>query len=130
MTGTIISKRPDGDTTIKTGFTFEPYNPNEWSFLKPKDKVEKIRWRKESIERYIKSNEEKLKRGGTLYGSFGTYKEYALRINRIMSDSTLNLFTKVDELKKIEPAAGFYKQIIYNYSQEEYQDIEKRNKNK
>jgi hypothetical protein len=126
VTGTLIIKKPVDDTLTKIGFTFYPSDPYNGAFIKPKNETERIRWRRESLERLIKSNEEKLKRGGTLYGSNGTYAEYALSIYRIMSNLSLSLFMKVAELKKIEPVAGFYKQIIYNYKQEEYQEIERR----
>jgi hypothetical protein len=125
--GTIISKRPDGDTTTKIDFTFEPYHPSGWSSLNPKNEAERIRWRKELLEGYIKSNEENLKMGGTQYGSGGRYgADWALTTYQIMSDLSLDLFMKVERLKKIDPTSLFYKEIIYNYSQAEYQAIEKR----
>jgi hypothetical protein len=127
IAGTLVVKSPVDKTLINIGFTLEPYHPNEWSFLNPKDEAERIRWRKELLERDIKSNEENLKMDGTQFGGGGRYGAYwAITTYQIMSDPSLNLFMKVDKLKRIDPTSLFFKEIIYNYTQAEYQEIEKR----
>lgn len=121
----IFGKKPDGG--LLPGRILElrlnPFNPYKGFFPEPKDETEKIRWRRESLERQIITYEENLKKGGTPFGSFS--KNYALEIYRIMSDS-INIFMKVDKLKKIVSDEFFFKEIIYNYRQEEYQEVEKR----
>ncbi len=127
ITGTLTVKSPVDKRLINIGFTLEPYHPNECSLLNPKDEAERIRWRRDYLERIIKSDEENLKMGGTEYGSSGRYgADWTLTIYQIMSDPSLNLFMKVERLKKIDPTSLFYKEIIYNYSPKEYQEIEKR----
>lgn len=123
----IVSKRPDGK--IGGGFVINIQPPDSYKepFTRPKDEAERIRWRREYLVNIMKSNEENLKRGGTQYDGSGRYGAYwALTTHQIMSDPSLVLFMKVERLKKLDPTTLLYKEMIYNYSQEEYQEVEKR----
>jgi len=105
----------------------KPYNPYKSAFPKPKDETERISWIKERLESDIKHNEDILRKGGLLVGnSWHSSSREIFLIYEIMSANSLNLAEKVQQLRKIDPTYRFCKEVIYNYSQKEFQELERR----